>query len=103
MDRINRLKQFLEKEPNDQFLNHALGLEFIKAGDIQNGIDRFKKILDNDPNYIPSYYHLADALIQLNLREEAKNTYLKGMEVCKHASDMHAYNELKGAFDNLEF
>jgi hypothetical protein len=33
MDRVERIVQMLEKTPNDNFLRHALALEYIKLGE----------------------------------------------------------------------
>ena len=33
MDRIAKLKELLETNPRDSFLQHALALEYIKLGD----------------------------------------------------------------------
>ena len=33
MERIQKLRQLLEDSPDDSFLQHALGLEYVKQGD----------------------------------------------------------------------
>ena len=32
LDRVEKLKEFLEQDPADSFVQHALALEYIKAG-----------------------------------------------------------------------
>ena len=62
MDRITQLKQFLQASPGDNFLKHALALEYIKIGEEGTAKSVFEEILTHDPAYIGSYYHLAKLL-----------------------------------------
>ncbi len=55
MERIEKLKQFLNENPGDSFLQHALALEYVKAGDDQQARKIFEEILQSDPGYIGSY------------------------------------------------
>ena len=40
MDRIQQLKAYLAASPTDSFLQHALGLEYIKLGEEEQAIRR---------------------------------------------------------------
>lgn len=102
MDRIIRLKELLEKEPEDSFLQHALGLEYTKIGKFDEALSMFEKLLKEKEDYIPSYYHLAKLLVEQNKIEKAIEIYNKGLDECKKAGDSHSYNELKSALDELE-
>ncbi|MEQ1678118.1 MAG: hypothetical protein ABL876_15530, partial [Chitinophagaceae bacterium] len=62
MDRISKLKEFLAASPADSFLQHALALEYIKLGDDEQARGLFEEILNREPGYIGSYYHLAKLL-----------------------------------------
>lgn len=101
MDRIAKLKEFLQQNPNDNFLEHALALEYIKAGDDETARNLFETILKRDPSYIGSYYHLAQLLERNGLTSEAILWYEKGMVAAKNANDNHAFNELKMAWEEL--
>jgi Tfp pilus assembly protein PilF len=101
MDRISRLKQFLETNPNDSFVQHALALEYIKQGDDETAKQLFEKVLETDENYIGTYYHLAKLLERNNDVKNAIRVYEKGMLKAKEAGDNHAYNELQSAYDDL--
>src|ERR1043166_7468279 len=98
MDRIAKLKEFLEASPNDSFLQHALALEYIKTGDDASARQLFETILLREPGYIGSYYHLAKLLERKNENEEAIRWYEKGMEEAKKAGDNHALSELRSAY-----
>ena len=101
MDRITKIKEFLIAQPLDNFLRHALALEYIKVGQDQDAKNLFEAILETTPDYIGSYYHLAKLLEKLELKEQAIQWYQRGMEAAKTAKDQHAYNELQAAYEDL--
>lgn len=103
MDRITKLKEYLQANPGDAFLKHALALEYIKNGDDGTGKILFEEILAQDPGYIGSYYHLAKLLERTGDTESAIQWYEKGMEAAKKAGDLHAYGELRSAYEELTF
>lgn len=101
MDRVERLKQFLADNPGDSFVKHALALEYIKGGDELIAQQLFEEILEKDPTYIGSYYHLAKLFERAGKREEAINWYKAGMQQAMKAGEGHALNELRAAHDEL--
>ena len=103
MDRIEKLREFLRASPSDSFLQHALALEYIKAGDDRAALSLFEEILTRDPGYIGSYYHLGKLFERTNDEQAAITWYEKGMAAAKAAGDQHAYNELQMAYDDLVY
>jgi Tfp pilus assembly protein PilF len=103
MERIEKLKEFLRTSPADSFLQHALALEYIKIGDDNSAKVLFEEILQREPGYIGSYYHLAKLLERNGEPEMAILWYEKGMSAAKGAGDQHAFNELQMAYDELVY
>src|SRR5436190_1340076 len=101
MDKIEKLKSFLMNSPEDPFLKHALALEYIKIGSDAEARQLFLDILDRDPSYIGSYYHLAHLMERGGEIENAKYCYERGMIAAKQAGDSHAFNELQAAYEDL--
>ena len=101
MEKIEKLKSFLLDTPQDPFLKHALALEYIKLANDHEARVLFLAILERDPSYIGSYYHLARLLERAGEKSNAKNWYEKGMIAAKNAGDTHAYNELSAAYEDL--
>ena len=101
MDRIAKLKEFLQANPNDSFIQHALALEYVKAGDDAEARRLFENLLGTDESYIGSYYHLGKLLERNDEKENARRWYELGMLKAKEAGDQHAYNELQTAYDDL--
>lgn len=100
-DRISQLKQMLETEPQDSFLQHALALEYIKHNDDAGARRLFESVLAHDPGYTGSYYHLGKLLERQGEKDAAQEVYEKGMAVAKEKQERHAYNELQSALEDL--
>ena len=103
MDRIEKLKEFLKVNPEDSFVQHAMALEYIKLGDDESAKSLFEQVLQRDPGYIGTYYHLARLLERNNQTETAVKVYQQGMEEAQKAGDNHAFGELRGAYEELTF
>jgi Tfp pilus assembly protein PilF len=102
MDRISKLKAYMEESGNDSFLQHALALEYIKVGNDQEAKSLFNEILKREPTYVGSYYHLGKLLERIGDPEKAMRVYIRGMEVATAAADHHSYTELRVAYEDLE-
>ena len=103
MERVEKLKEFLRQNPADSFVQHALALEYIKAGDDSSAQKLFEDILQKEPGYIGSYYHLAKLLERNGDTTSAIKWYEKGMEEAKKAGENRTYNELRSAYEELTF
>lgn len=103
MNRIERIKELLAANPCDSFLQHALALEYIKLEEDEKARVLFQNLLQQDENYVGSYYHLAKLLERNDKMEDAKEVYEQGMLKAKEAGDMHTYNELRTAYEDLVF
>ena len=77
MERIEKLNDFLKQSPADSFLQHALALEYIKLGNDVAAESLFAGLLNREPGYIGSYYHLAKLLERNDKTEEAIKSYLQ--------------------------
>jgi Tfp pilus assembly protein PilF len=102
-NRIEKIKEYLQANPKDNFLRHALALEYIKTGDDTTAKELFINILQDSPDYVGSYYHLAKLLERTGEQNLAIEWYEKGMAEAKKAKDNHSYNELQAAFEDLVY
>lgn len=93
--------EILQDQPKDSFLKHALALEYIKIDKEDEAIIQFVELLNNEPDYVGSYYHLAKLYERNQETDAAIEIYKKGMEVAKKLKDNHNLNELRSAYDNL--
>jgi tetratricopeptide (TPR) repeat protein len=97
--RIDKLTNMLAAQPEDCFLLHAMGLEYIKIRDVEQAIASFEKVLDIDENYVGTYYHLGLALA--NAGKKSKAVFAKGIAVSQSLKDKHAESELRMAYDEI--
>jgi Tfp pilus assembly protein PilF len=103
MERIDRIIEMLKQSPADSFLQHALALEYIKLGNDGDARKLFEMILEREPGYVGSYYHLAKLLERVGEMDNAVKVYEKGMEETKKIGDNHAFGELRSAYEELTF
>jgi Tfp pilus assembly protein PilF len=103
MERIEKLKEFLDANPADSFVQHALALEYIKLGDDNKARSLFESVLQRDPGYVGSYYHLGKLLERISENDKAIRIYEEGMKAAQAAKDDLSYRELKSAFEELTF
>jgi Tfp pilus assembly protein PilF len=102
-NRIEKIQEYLKGNPKDNFLRHALALEYIKIDDDNAAKDLFLDILQDSPDYVGSYYHLAKLLERIGETTLAIEWYEKGMIEAKKAKDNHSYNELQAAYEDLVY
>jgi uncharacterized protein HemY len=100
--RINSLLEMLRAEPNDLFLNYALGMEYMGLFNWQAAEKAFQKVLQLNPSYIPVFYQLGK-LHEANAKNEvALNYYKQGLELAKTQKENKAINEFGEAIFMLE-
>jgi len=93
----------LEKEPEDLFLNYALGLEYANdLGKVADAESQFKIVLSLDENYVPAYYQLGRLFASLLRIPEALEYYKCGLEKAKEQKNNKAINEFSEAIFMLE-
>lgn len=102
-NRIEKILEFLKLNPKDNFLRHALALEYIKMEDDNAAKGLFLNILQDSPGYVGSYYHLGKLLERTGETNAAIEWYEKGMIEAKKAKDNHSYNELQAAYEDLVY
>ncbi|MEO5893240.1 MAG: tetratricopeptide repeat protein [Ferruginibacter sp.] len=102
MSRIEKLLEYMKTADKDSFLQHALALEYIKAGEDEEARNLFNELLLREPTYVGSYYHLGKLLERAGDFDKAIRIYKRGMEEAKRAGDNHSYNELQGALEDIE-
>lgn len=101
-ERIRQLKKFLEDDPHDPFLLYALATEYVKA-DPQEALTYYQQLLEQHPDYVPTYYHAAALYADLGQVEKAERTYQTGIKAAQKEGDTHALRELQTAYLNWQF
>ncbi len=102
VNRLERLLEFFEHEPNDPFLKYALATEYLRLDNPEKALWFYLDLVDQHPDYIGTYYHLGKLYEQMQKQKEALNIYEQGISVAKKIKDQHALNELLGVFNSLQ-
>ena len=101
INRLERLQEFLNNEPNDPFLKYALATEYLRLNNPEKALWFFLDLVDKHIDYVGTYYHLGKLYEQISQPKEALATYEKGIAVAKKIKDQHALNELLGVYNSL--
>jgi predicted Zn-dependent protease len=100
--RLEQLQQMLLQEPNDEFLQYAVAMEYMSAGDTGKAVNALEQILLKNSNYLAAYYQLGKCLEDQNKIAEAKDAYEKGIAVAQAQNNTKTLNELREAIFLLE-
>lgn len=100
--RIEKLKEFLVRDPSDSFSKFALALEYVNLSELDKARTLFEDLQSNDPDYLGVYYHLGKLYEKLDEAGLAIITYNKGIEAAENAGDEHSASELHQALLEIE-
>lgn len=101
--RIQQLLQLLGSEPQDVFLNYALGIEYsVQAQQHDFAEVQFKKVLELDAEYLAVYYQLGKLYEAKQQIQEALHYFKIGLEKAKQQKNNKAINEFGEAVFMLE-
>ena len=98
LSRLEKLLEFLQNEPEDEFLQYALATEYLRLNDTEKALQYYESLIKNHPDYVGTYYHLGKLYEALNRKPDAINIYEKGMETAKRKRDNHAFSELQAVY-----
>lgn len=97
---LQNLQEFHKEDPQDPFNIYGLAIEYLKT-DTKKTRELFEELLQNNEEYIPTYYHAAALYLAIGDNELAENTYKKGIEMATKLNKNHALNELKRAYQSF--
>ena len=101
MDRIATFKSFIARSPADPFPRYGLAMEHKTRGDLPEAWSAFSDLLDNFPDYIPTYLMAGGTLVGLGRRDEAAAVFRRGIEAAARKGDAHARGELESALHEI--
>jgi len=101
-ERLSNLEYFLESEPEDPFNWYAIAIEH-KSKNIAKAQEYFEHLLTHFPNYLATYYQVAELLIDNHKKEQAEVILNKGIELAKKQNNANTLRELQNLLTNLLF
>jgi Tfp pilus assembly protein PilF len=101
VSRIEQLQQWIAEDAQDHFSRYALALEYGKIHEIAKMRETFEYLLQNAPEYLPTYYHAGALYEELGEIVLAEATFAQGIKQATLQQDAHALHELKNIHTNL--
>ncbi|MCL7989286.1 tetratricopeptide repeat protein [Sphingobacterium sp. lm-10] len=98
-ERLGQLQELLKESPQDPFLHYAVTMEYVKLDNRLDALAGFENMISNFPDYVGTYYHFGKFLEKEEQLNRALEIYQQGMEIAKSKRNMHALNELRGAYN----
>jgi len=95
------LTEFLEQNPGDAFARYGLAMEYSKAGQSEQALSQFEKLLQLHPDYTNGYFMAAQTLQRAGRTAEAKKMLENGIEAAKRTGNKHALSEMSAMLDEL--
>jgi tetratricopeptide (TPR) repeat protein len=101
-ERLAKLQQMLQREPNDPFLLYGIAMEHKKLGEVASAIEYFDETIARDAGYCYAYFQKGQVLESTGDREAAKATYRAGIAAAQKKGDAHAAGEIEAALQMIE-
>ena len=103
MDRLEQIQEFLNEQPDDSFLRYALAQEYAKRENWALAEESYQKLLNTDPDYLATSYHLAVLWRSQGKIEEAKELLGDGIDRAKAAREQHTLSEMQSLRLEIEY
>jgi tetratricopeptide (TPR) repeat protein len=100
-NRLQLLTEFLQHNPGDAFARYGLAMEYSKAGQTEQALAEFRKLMELHPDYTNGYFMAAQVLERSGRTPEAKQMLEKGVEAARRTGNKHALSEMSGMLEEL--
>ncbi len=95
--RLALLQQFYDEDPTDPFNGYALAMEYINT-DASLSEKYLLDLLENHPDYLPTYYQAAALLAENKSQDFIEAIYKKGLQLAMSQNNTKIYQELQRAY-----
>jgi cytochrome c-type biogenesis protein CcmH/NrfG len=99
--RRQMLEEMLAEDASDPFLHYGLAMEFVAAGEDAQAVQRFERLFEVAPDYVPAYLQAGQALVRLRRVGDARSVFERGIATAGRLGDAHAAEEMQGMLANL--
>ena len=97
-----QLTRLLADDPKDPFLRYGLAMEEVKDGQHERAARLLQELLNDSPEYVPAYFHCAQAYLRAGNEADAKKVLESGISAARKAGDLHAAEEMQGLRGTIE-
>lgn len=99
---IGKLERLIGGPRDGALLRYSLGIEHLRAGEVQSAAARFREALDRDATYSAAWKGLGKALAEGGRPEQAAAAYRQGIGVATSKGDLQAAKEMQVFARRLE-
>ena len=99
--RLAFLEQAVRSGSADSFAFYALGLEYRKAGRIDESLGIFTELRARDEGYLPMYLMVGQMLTEAERKIEAREWLEAGIALAGERGDAKALGELESALGEV--
>ena len=100
-DRLDKLQQLFDADPNDAELAYMIGLEHSNREDLEEAVRWHDRAIALDDHFHYAYFQKGKLLGALGRDTEARETIQRGLDQANGAGDMKAAGELAGLLESL--
>lgn len=91
---ISSLEKLIGTPRDGALLRFSLGSEYLKAGDRERAIEKFRESVARDPGYSAAWKQLGRALAEAGRTAEALEAWNLGIEAARRKGDRQAEKEM---------
>ncbi len=96
-DRVAALRKMLASRPDDARLRFGLALEYLGAGQIEEGVRELRAYLEASDDEGNAWGRLGAALRELGRETEARDAYERGVEAARR----HGHPTMAAEFEEV--
>jgi tetratricopeptide (TPR) repeat protein len=100
--RLASLQEMLGEDPTSSFLRYGVAMQLKGLGRAAEALSEYQRLVDEHPDYVPTYYHYAALLGEEGREEEGVALARRGVERAEAAGNGHAKAELLDLIDELD-
>ena len=94
MSRRAKIEAMLQDDPNDTFLRYSLALELDKEGETSPCLEELRRLMEEDPPYVPAFHMAGQILVKSGRAEDARTALRRGIEAARAQSRQHDAAEM---------
>ncbi|GIW87991.1 MAG: hypothetical protein KatS3mg108_2315 [Isosphaeraceae bacterium] len=101
--RRRALEASLAADPTDAFLRYGLALQCLREGDRQEGQQRLRELIADDPaGQVAAYQQLGQSYLEDGQFGEARRWLSEGVRRARDRGDDHAASEMEALLEQVD-
>ena len=102
IDRITKLKSFLEDDPDTDFTHYALAQANGKIEKFDEAIDYYERCIAVKAEYSAAYFHLGRTYTRVGRTDDARRILTEGVGVAGKQGDILTRDEMQDELNALD-